>query len=82
VLNTIYILFNEGYNFSPHREGRTGDLMGEALLFGKLLTENKHTRLPQSYALMALMCFHAARNESRFTTEGEIILLPYQDRKK
>ena len=31
---------------------------------------------------MALMCFHAARIESRITTEGEIILLSMQDRTK
>jgi RNA polymerase sigma-70 factor (ECF subfamily) len=31
---------------------------------------------------MALMCFHSARSDSRLTAEGEIILLPYQDRSK
>jgi len=34
------------------------------------------------YALMALMCFHSSRSESRLTIDGEIILLPLQDRKK
>ena len=29
---------------------------------------------------MALMCFHSSRSDSRLTTEGEIILLPMQDR--
>ena len=49
-------------------------------MLGKLLVENQHTKLPEVFALMALMCFHAARSESRINEEGEIILLPYQDR--
>ena len=31
---------------------------------------------------MALMCFHTSRSDSRLTVEGEIILLPMQDRRK
>lgn len=82
VLNSIYLLFNEGYNSTHAEELIRKDLIEEAMMLCKLLTENQHTQLPETYALMALMCFHSSRSESRLTAEGEIILLPYQDRTK
>jgi RNA polymerase sigma-70 factor (ECF subfamily) len=82
VLNSIYLLFNEGYHSSSANELIRKDLMTEAMMLGKLLAENKHTQLPEVFALMALMCFHAARTDSRMTPEGEIILLSHQDRNK
>ena len=82
VLNAIYLLFNEGYNSTNAEQLIRNDLIKEAMVLCKALTENQYTQLPETYALMALMCFHAARSESRLTSEGEIILLPEQDRKK
>ncbi|MDD1443920.1 sigma-70 family RNA polymerase sigma factor [Dolichospermum sp. ST_sed3] len=82
VLNSIYLLFNEGYNSTHSDELIRKDLIDEAMLLCKLLTENKNTQQPETFALMALMCFHSARSDSRLTPEGEIILLPYQDRRK
>ena len=82
VLNAIYLLFNEGYNSTHTEQLIRQDLIEEAMMLCKLLTENDHTQSPEVYALMALMCFHGARSESRLTSEGEIILLPYQDRSK
>ena len=82
VLNSIYLLFNEGYNSTQSNELIREDLIAEAKLFCKLLCENSYTQQPETYALMALICFHSSRTESRLTAEGEIILLPYQDRSK
>jgi len=82
VLNSIYLLFNEGYNSTHSNELIRKDLIDEAILLCKLLTENKHTQLPETFALMALMYFHSSRSDSRLTTEGEIILLANQDRRK
>jgi RNA polymerase sigma-70 factor (ECF subfamily) len=82
VLNSIYLLFNEGYNSTNSEELIRKDVMEEAMMLCKLLTENQHTQLPEVYALMALMYFHSSRSDSRLTTDGEIILLPMQDRKK
>jgi len=82
VLKTIYLLFNEGYNSTHSEELIKKELIDEAIMLCKLLTENKHTQLPEVFALMALMHFHASRNESRLTAEGKIILLPDQDRGK
>ena len=82
VLNTIYLLFNEGYNSTNSEELIRKDVIAEAMMLCKLLAENNHTQLPEVYALMALMCFHSSRSDSRLTTGGEIILLPMQDRNK
>jgi RNA polymerase sigma factor (sigma-70 family) len=82
VVNAIYLLFNEGYNSTNTEELIRKDLIEEAMMLCKLLTENSNTQMPEVYALMALMCFHSARSNSRLTAEGEIILLPYQDRSK
>jgi RNA polymerase sigma factor (sigma-70 family) len=82
VLNAIYLLFNEGYNSTNSEELIRKDVIAEAMMLCKLLTENDHTQQPEVFALMALMCFHSARSESRLTEEGEIILLPMQDREK
>lgn len=82
VLNSIYLLFNEGYNSTHSDELIRKDLIEEAKLLCKLLCDNPHTQQSETFALMALICFHSARNDSRLTTEGEIILLPDQDRKQ
>ena len=76
------MLFNEGYNSTRSEELIRKDVIAEAMMLCKLLTENNHTQQPEVFALMALMCFHSSRSDSRLTTEGEIILLPMQDRKK
>jgi RNA polymerase sigma-70 factor (ECF subfamily) len=81
VLNSIYLLFNEGYNSQTDQLIRE-DLIDEAMLLCKLVTENRYTQIPAAYALMALMCFHSARNKARLSMQGDIILLPVQDRSK
>ncbi|MGH2649343.1 MAG: RNA polymerase sigma factor [Ginsengibacter sp.] len=82
VLNTIYLIFNEGYNSTNSEELIRQDIIEEAMMLCKLLAENDHTQQPEVFALMALMCFHSSRSSSRLTKEGEIILLPMQDRSK
>ena len=82
VLNSIYLLFNEGYNSTDSDTLIREDLMEEAMLLCRLLTENAHTQQPATFALMALMCFHTSRNQGRLTSAGEIILLADQDRSK
>tara|TARA_R110002050_G_scaffold204327_2_gene339754 strand:+ start:65490 stop:66698 length:1209 start_codon:yes stop_codon:yes gene_type:complete len=82
VLNSIYLLFTQGYNSTHSDTLIRKDLMEEAMLLCKLITENKSIQVAQAYALMALMCFHSSRNESRLTSTGEIILLEKQDRTK
>jgi RNA polymerase sigma-70 factor (ECF subfamily) len=75
-------LFNEGYNSASAGTLIRKDVIEEAMLLCKMLTDNVNTQQPDVFALMALMCFHAARINSRLTTEGEMILLSLQDRTK
>jgi RNA polymerase sigma-70 factor (ECF subfamily) len=80
VLHSVYLLFNEGYLSTRHDHPIRKDLLDEALGLGKLLVDNPHTADPRACALMALMCFHAARSGGRLTPEGDLVLLPDQDR--
>jgi RNA polymerase sigma-70 factor (ECF subfamily) len=80
VLKTIYLIFNEGYNSSHSNELIRKDLLAQAMYLCDLLCNNPHTQSPQAFAAMALMCFHAARINSRISPEGEIILLAQQNR--
>ena len=82
VLNSIYLLFNEGYSSAQGEDRIRKDLIGEAMLLCRMLADNPLTSDPRAWALLALMCFHASRNESRLGPEGEIILLPSQDRSR
>ena len=80
VHTVLYLLFNEGYNSITADELIRRDLCAEAMRCGKLLTEHKVVQQPSSFALLSLMCFHAARFDSRVDKEDNIILLPRQDR--
>lgn len=80
VLNTIYLMFNEGYNSTHTVNLIREDIIEQALFLCKALTENEHTRLPEVYALTALICFHTARSKSRISNQGELVLLTKQDR--
>lgn len=82
VLNAIYLLFNEGFNSTYDEEFIRRDIIDESMYLCKILTENENTQLPETYALTALICFHSSRLNSRLTSEGEIILLPDQNRGK
>ena len=78
----LYLLFNEGYNSGKADELIRKDLCGEAMRLCKALTEHRICTSPTGFALLSLMCFHAARFESRLSEDNSIILLPYQDRNK
>lgn len=82
VLKAVYLLFNEGYNATSSEEHIRKDLIDQAMYLCNLLCENRHTQHPDAFAVMALMCFHSARIDSRMNNEGEIILLADQDRGK
>ncbi|NJO01583.1 MAG: sigma-70 family RNA polymerase sigma factor, partial [Bacteroidia bacterium] len=65
VLQCIYLLFNEGYHSRSQETVLRKDLCLEAMRLGLLLTQFPPTNRPEVNALMALMCFHASRFESR-----------------
>ncbi len=82
VLRAIYLIFNEGYNSSDSDTLIRKDLLEQAMYLCDLLCSHHQTQLPEVYAAMALMYYHAARIDSRIGPGGEIILLSSQDRGK
>lgn len=80
VLKSIYLLFNEGYHSASADMPIRKDMIDQAMYLCRLLADNPLTALPEVFAALALMCFHAARIDSRIGADGEIILLPEQDR--
>lgn len=79
VLTAIYLLFNEGY-YARGEEGIIRkDLCLEAVRLGTMIVEYQPTNLPETNALMALMCFHFSRFDSRLGDTGEVVLYDDQD---
>jgi predicted RNA polymerase sigma factor len=77
VLKTIYLLYSEGYYSISQNTTLRKDLCTEAMRLTYLLIQNESTNMPQTNALMALMCFHSSRFDARTGSNGEIIL--YED---
>ncbi len=82
VLQTLYLLFNEGYNSSHPEQLIREDLCAEAMRLCHLLTEQKMTAFPRVSALLSLMCFQSSRLTARLDDKGHIIIMKYQDRSK
>ena len=82
VLRTIYLLFNEGYYSQSDEAILRKDLCLEAMRLGLLLSQSKLERKKDIHALLALMCFHASRFESRISEGGELVPWNQQDREK
>jgi RNA polymerase sigma factor (sigma-70 family) len=80
VLTAIYLLFNEGYHASQTDSLIRDDLVEEALRLGNFLRGNPATNKPITHALLALMCFQAARIYGRLDKAGNILQLKEQDR--
>jgi RNA polymerase sigma-70 factor (ECF subfamily) len=79
VLHIIYLLFSEGYYSKTRNQILRKELCFEALRLGMMLIEYERTNLPQTNALMALMCFHASRFNARETNEEQFVLYEQQD---
>lgn len=80
VLMAVYLLFNEGYNSTSHEDLVRNDLMYEAMRLCDLICRNTRKKHYGAHAMMALICFTAARNNARLDAEGNILLLKEQDR--
>ncbi len=76
----LYLLFNQGYAASSGDAVIRLDLCEEAARLCHLLCGHAHCRSPATFALLALMLFHAARFEARTDAEGRLLLLEDQDR--
>jgi predicted RNA polymerase sigma factor len=80
VLRIIYLLFSEGYYSKTQNQILRKEFCIEALRLGLMLCEYEPTNLPETNALVALMCFHASRFNARHTQVIAHILYEQQNR--
>ena len=81
VHEVLYLMFNEGYSASSGRDPIRDDVCEEAARLCHLLCEHR-IGTSGTFALMALMLFHAARLDSRVDDDGAAVLLEDQDRNR
>ena len=82
VHRALYLLFNEGYHGASPESAIRADLCREAMRLTALLLEHPAAAVPATYALAALMCFHAARLPGRLDAAGNLSSFFEQDRSK
>jgi RNA polymerase sigma factor (sigma-70 family) len=80
VLQTLYLLFNEGYKASTGDQLIREALCYEAIRLGGLLAEHPAGNRPGTHALLALMLLNGARLKARQDREGNILRLQEQTR--
>ena len=80
VLQSLYLLFNEGYKASSGENLVREELCEEAIRLGELLVAHPVGNQPKTQALVALMLLNAARNPTRLDSEGNLLRLQEQDR--
>jgi RNA polymerase sigma-70 factor (ECF subfamily) len=80
VLQSLYLLFNEGYKASGGEKLVRGEICQEAIRLTVLLAECAAGNMPKTHALLALMLMNAARLPTRTDGEGKLLLLKEQDR--
>lgn len=80
VMQTLYLLFSEGYKASGGERLVREELCSEAIRLMTLLVEHPAGNVPSVHALLALMLFNAARLATRVDAEGNLLRLEEQDR--
>jgi len=80
VLQTLYLMFNEGYKASGGDRLIRTDVCEEAIRLTTLLTQHPSGNRPKTHALLALMLLGAARLPARLDDGGNLVRLAEQDR--
>jgi RNA polymerase sigma factor (sigma-70 family) len=80
VRRALYLLFNEGYHGASAQAAVRVELCREALRLTGLLLEYPPAAVPETCALAALLCLHAARLPTRLDAAGDLSPLLEQDR--
>jgi len=80
VLAVLYLMFNEGYLSRGAEVATRRDLAEDAMWLTRLV-DRLMPNQPEVIGLLALMTLHLARARARFDEDGEMVLLPAQDRK-
>jgi RNA polymerase sigma-70 factor (ECF subfamily) len=76
VLETLYLMFNEGYSRG------VADVRDESLRLARLVADHPTAGAPEADALLALMLLQSARASSRLDEAGDLLLLEEQDRSR
>jgi RNA polymerase sigma-70 factor (ECF subfamily) len=82
VLQSLYLLFNEGYKASSGERLMREELCQEAIRLASALAEHAAGNHPKTHALLALMLLNAARMPARADEAGNLLRLAEQDRGK
>jgi RNA polymerase sigma-70 factor (ECF subfamily) len=82
VLQSLYLLFNEGYKASSGERLVREDICQEAIRLAVLLAKHPAGNQPKNHALLALMLLNAARTPTRVDGAGNLLLLKDQDRSR
>src|SRR5262249_19800186 len=80
VLAVVYLLFSQGCHVTHGDAPIRRDLCDEARRLARMLATHPVGDVPAVHALLALMCFHAARVDARVALDGAIVLLAKQGR--
>ncbi len=80
VLRALYLLFSEGFHGACAEAAVREDVCRDAMRLAGLLLDHASSAVPESFALAALMCFHAARLPARLGEEGR--LQPLRDQRR
>ena len=79
VHTALYLLFNEGH-LSTTDKPILRELCRDAMVLTQLLADDGAIATSDTLALLALMCFNAARLESRLDQDGHLVPLDEQNR--
>lgn len=83
VLNTIYLLFNEGYSASSGDKIILFELCLESIRLTELIIESDLIKNKgEAHGLLSLMNFNASRFIARISEDGQITTMEHQDRSK
>jgi RNA polymerase sigma factor (sigma-70 family) len=80
VLQSLYLLFNEGYKASSGEKLVREEICHEAIRLAGLLATHLAGNQPKTHALLALMLLNAARFPARVDDDGNLLRLSEQDR--
>ena len=81
VLRVVYLIFNEGYAATAGDALIRRELCAEAIRLGRVLAALMPDE-PEVLGLLALMLLHDARRDARTDSDGHLVLLDDQDRRR
>ncbi len=80
VLDSLFLVFGEGYRPHAGEAPLRRDLMEEAIRLLRIVREHPAGGSPRADALLALMLFQASRLDARLDGDGALVPLERQDR--